>query len=104
MSCCKFTKNKDNSKNNSKDNSNSNKDEEIIENIEKKSVDKILNNIYKEKINTIFTDIKKIADADTSDKSQDIKHAEACFKLLGQETRQLCPHGLQFFQCMPCSH
>jgi hypothetical protein len=101
MSCFKFTNSKNTSNDTSNDTSNN---EEIIKNDDKKYMNKYLTEIYKEKINTIVGDIKKIAEADTSDKSQDIKNAEACFKLLGQETHQLCPHGLQFFQCMPCSH
>ena len=75
-----------------------------IENIDKKEIP-IINYLYKDKINIIINNIKKIADSDTNpNKNETIKQAEACFKLLGQETHQLCPHGLQFFQCMPCSH
>ena len=104
MSCFKMSKNKDNT-NQNQNVDKPNKVAEIIENIEKKSVDKILNDIYKEKINAIVTDIKKIADSDPDpNKSANVKAAEACFKMLGQETHALCPHGLQFFQCMPCSH
>jgi hypothetical protein len=94
--------------------------EKEIENIDKKDIpivnylykDKIniidgtkFSYLYKDKINTIVNDIKKIADSDTNqNKSETVKQAEACFKLLGQETHQLCPHGVLYFQCMPCSH
>lgn len=73
-----------------------------IANVDK--TEKLLNDHYKNVINNIVGDIKKIADSDTSDKSDDVKAAEACFKLLGQQPSSKCPHGLEFFQCMPCSH
>ena len=55
-------------------------------------------------INKVVSEIKTITDNDTSDKPQNIKEANACFTFLGQNPNTLCPHGLQFFQCMPCSH
>lgn len=102
MSCFKMSKNKD--KDNKKDTTHNNNVDEIIENIDKKNCDNILNDIYKDKINTIFTDIKNIVKINSDSKSDDVKAAEACFRILGQEPHSLCPHGLQFFQCMPCSH
>ena len=57
-----------------------------------------------EHINNVVSKIKSIADNDTSDKPQNIKEANACFASVGQKPDSLCPHGLQFFQCMPCSH
>ena len=30
--------------------------------------------------------------------------AQASFDVLGVDNDAKCPHGLKFFQCMPCSH
>jgi hypothetical protein len=38
------------------------------------------------------------------EKADNVKLADACFSLLGIEKDARCPHGLTFFQCMPCSH
>lgn len=51
----------------------------------------ILNNLYKYIINN-----KK--------KDKDVKVAEALFEKMGTPKDSKCPHGLAFFQCMPCSH
>lgn len=56
------------------------------------------------KINNLVSTIKTIIENDDSEKTQVEKEAEACFAFLGQNPNKLCPHGLQFFQCMPCSH
>lgn len=50
--------------------------------------------------------IKTITNNDKSSKPQDIKYSDAYafFTILGQNPDELCPHGLKFFQCMPCSH
>lgn len=57
------------------------------------------------KINTIVSKINEISlkNTDTT-KSQIIKEADACFEVLGIDKDNICPHGLKFFQCMPCSH
>jgi hypothetical protein len=57
------------------------------------------------KISTIISKIHEISlkNQDTT-KSQSVKDADACFEFLGQDKDSLCPHGLKFFQCMPCSH
>ena len=60
--------------------------------------------IYKPIIKEVVSKIKTIADSDKSNKTQVEKEATACFTLLGQNPNQVCEHGLQFFQCMPCSH
>ena len=67
-------------------------------------ITKIYEKYINKHINNVVSEIKTIAENDTSDKPQAVKEATACFAFLGQNPNTLCPHGLQFFQCMPCSH
>lgn len=50
----------------------------------------ILNNLYKYIIR--------------KEKKKDVKIAESLFENLGTPKDSKCPHGLEFFRCMPCSH
>lgn len=55
-------------------------------------------------IATVITEINKIVKNQKSTDKQEVKEAKACFEFLGVNLEEKCPHGLKFFQCMPCSH
>ena len=68
-----------------------------------------INDLYKkimiQKLSVINKNINEIAKQDTDpNKTDDTKCAEACFTFLGVNPHSQCEHGLQFFQCMDCSH
>ena len=62
-------------------------------------------NIIIQKMSDINKNINEIAKQNTDpNKTEDTKCAEACFTFLGVKPNSECEHGLQFFQCMDCSH
>jgi len=74
--------------------------------------DEIKNNISLEQIKKSYsaqimdkvTSVKTFAHNDKSDRPRHIKEAEGCFAFAGVDPYEKCPHGLLYFQCMPCSH
>ncbi len=46
---------------------------------------------------------KKVKSCTVSNK-KDTEIATYCFDILKVSKDSKCPHGLTFFQCMPCSH
>ena len=70
-----------------------------------KNTSKVYEKVILDKMKTIVEEIEEIAKKNTDDtKTENTKKAEACFTFLGVKHNALCEHGLQFFQCMECSH